>query len=973
MPATQPLTNGWKLARVPDVKAGGKQISLPGFDVDPRAWLPAVVPGTVLTSYEAAGRITNPYYSTNLETLERSGLYNTNYWYRNAFYVPSSYSGKRIWLNFDALNWYSDVYVNGALVGSLNGPFKRGKFDITSYVKPGATNCVAVLLYWCDAAVKNSPAFIAAGGWDFMPPIPGRDVGLYQNVYLSTSGPVQIIDPFVKTTLPLPDTSPAKLTLRVGLTNSSARVVRGILYGTIRPDQIMFQTNVVLNPGASRSLTLGPGANPQLSISHPALWWPNGYGPQNLHSMELSFKVGNNVSDQQRFQFGIRQYSYDTNQQLVVYCNGRKIFCKGGNWGMPDAMLKYTPAQLDMAVRLHQKMHFTMIRCWHGNSDLNAFYDACDKYGIMVWDEFWLNGSQVGLAPTNTALFESNAVDKIKRLRNRACLAVYCGENEATPPPQLNTFLNHAISQLDGTRIYIPASNSGCVHGGGPYAVQDPFWYYSSNQNASHGFTTEIGLPSVPPLDSLSRMMPAASLWPIGNAVWQFHDWDTDIGNKGLDQYVNAVNDRYGTATNIADFCQKAQLLNEESYQAIFEAWNAKLWHDCSGVLLWMSQPAWPSTIWQTYDWYFGTGGAYFGCRKACEPIHIQWDCNDGSVKVVNCTLQPLHHLSAEIQVFNLDGTLKYSTNVLNINVAADSVAQCGGLFCSPDLAFHHPATASSVENNKNIPSHAVDNLYGTALGQTTRWSSRYADPQWLCVDLGSNQPIDTVILLWEAAYAKSYQIQVSDDAAHWKTVWSTNSLAHGGYVASRFAPVTARYVRMYASRRGTRWGDSIYEFRVYRTGVWDNHIRDLSPVHFIRLKLKRADGTVLSRNAYWRGITPCDYTALAGLPRVQLQGDAIITTDGATTHLHVALTNATSHVAFGTRLKLVQSSTKKCVLPAIFSDNYFLLFPHESKTISIELANKDAAATSRSLELLVHGWNVVPTRLAIHSKGRAH
>lgn len=964
-PITLYLTNGWQLARVPDVSQTGVQISETNFTAS-SSWITAIVPGTALTSYQVDGVIPDPYFGTNMAvdeeldsspSIDGSGYYDTNYWYRDAFFVPRTFAGQRIWLDFDGINWKANIYVNGAYAGSINGPFIRSKFDITSLVAIGATNCVAVFLDWCDATVDDSPTFIGADSWDFMPEIAGRDVGLYQNVYLTTSGPVRIIDPFVVTSLALPATSPASLTLQVQLTNSSYTAVSGVLSGVISPDGISFQTNLIVQPGSAITYKFSPDSVPQLSVSNPALWWPNGYGPQNLHNLQLSFQTGGSTSDVQSVSFGIRQYSYDTNgHDLQLSCNGQTILCKGGNWGIADAMLKYTPGQLDTAVFLHRQMNFNMIRCWHGNCDLEAFYDACDKYGIMVWDEFWLNGSQDGLAPTDTGMFETSAVDKIKRLRNRACLAVWCGENEAPPPAELNTFLATNISQLDGTRIYFPASNAGGIHGGGPYAVQDPSWYFEN----ANGFTTEIGLPSVPVVESMEAMMPTASLWPVGDTNWLLHNWAADIGNKGLSQYTNYVSADYGAATGIADFCYKAQLLNLQSYQAIFEAWNAQMFssgatNPCSGALLWMSQPAWPSLIWQTYDWYFDLGGSFFGCKKACEPVHLQWDCNDGSIRVINATGHAVNNLTAQIQVFNLDSSLKYSDTVTNINVSTNSQVTCSQLFNGTNLALLQPVTVSSTDNSSDAGTNAVDgNL-------TTRWSSAYSDPQWFYVDLGSTQSFDSVTVLWESAYAQAFQIQVSNDASSWTTVWSTNNMvlsSMGGYSNSSFLPVNARYVRMYGTKRASVWGYSLYEFQVYKTGSANSGITGLSSVHFIKLKLTDTNDDLISDNFYWRGLTPLNYTALDSLPSVRPTGYAVSETDGTNTVITALLTNGTTNIAFDNRLMLVHSATGQRVLPVFFSDNYFTLLPGDSKTVILQFANTNFTASGDAPQLMIEGWN---------------
>ncbi len=955
-PTTQYLTSDWKLARVPDALQSGSQISQTGFNAS--TWVDAVVPGTVLTSYEKAGMIPDPYFGTNMVSLYKSGYYETYYWYRNAFYVPASYAGQKIWLNFDGINWKAEVYVNGTYLGLIKGAFTRGKFDITSLVTTGATNVVAVQIYWCNATVWDSPTFIAAAGWDFTPVfltsgqsenigVAGKDIGLYENVYLSTSDSVTLVDPFITTTLPLPSTSPASLTVKVGLTNTQGSSVSGTLSGIISPEGISFQTNVTLAAASTTFFTLTPGTLPQLSITNPALWWPNGYGPQNLHGLQLSFRVGSSTSDVQNVSFGLRQFTYNTNGvEMQVSCNGQKIMCKGGNWGMPEMMLKYTPEQLDTAVRLHQEMNFTMIRCWHGTSDLKAFYDACDKYGIMVWDEFWLNGSNFGLGPSDSAMFIANSIDKYKRLRNRACLAVWCGENEAVPPASLQLQQNYA--NLDNSRIYIDASNVLPVHGGlGLYEEVDPNYYFTH----AYGFTTEIGSTCVPSLESMKAMIPAASLWPPGDRNWILHNWQYNIGG-----YTNQLATSYGPLTDITNFCAKAQLLNYQTFRAIFEAWNGQMWNSpsgspCSGVLLWMSQQCWPSIIWQTYDWSFDATGGYFGSKKGCEPVHIQWNSDDSSIRIVNATPQSLSGVTASIQVCNLNGVPQYATNLPALNVAANTVSNfftlSGGL---TNLALNRPTYASSCDNVNDTNAYAVDGNI------SSRWSSAYSDPQWFYVDLGATQTINTVVIMWES-YGKAYQIQTSTDAVNWTTNWSTTT-ATGGTVTSQFTSTSARYVRMYGIQRGTGWGYSMWEFQVFNMPAGGNWMNNLSSTYFIKLKLNDGGGNLLSDNFYWVGTNYLKFTALNSLPTVNPGGSAVYGLTNGTATITATVTNGSTNVAFDLVLKLQNQTTGARVLPAIYSDNYFSLLPHEARTVTIEVAAGNPAA-SGPLRLLLGGWNV--------------
>jgi hypothetical protein len=136
----------------------------------------------------------------------------------------------------------------------------------------------------------------------------------------------------------------------------------------------------------------------------------------------------------------------------------------------------------------------------------------------------------------------------------------------------------------------------------------------------------------------------------------------------------------YGAPEGIEDFCRKAQMVNMEVYKAIYEAWNDRMWNDCTGVMIWMSNPAWPSLTWNTYDYYMEPTAAYFACRKACEPIHIQWNIVTNHIKVVNSTLNELRGLNAEAVLYNLDGSL-VQTKTAQLNCPANSVQDCLQLF----------------------------------------------------------------------------------------------------------------------------------------------------------------------------------------------------------------------------------------------------------------------------------------------------
>ncbi|MDF2543958.1 MAG: beta-mannosidase [Herbinix sp.] len=934
------LDNGWKLARVPDINLNGAELSDPSTHIQAN-WIDAIVPGTALTSYESAGMIPDPYYGRNMLDISQDE-YNVDYWYRNTFTFPSEMKGNHLWINFDGINWKAEIYINGSYLGRIDGPFIRGKFDITSYIQFDKVNCIAVKIIWCQAKEVDTPTFICVNSWDFMPPIPGRNVGIYKDVYLSTSKEVAIVDPFLKTDLPLPNTNYADVMVSVDLQNYTKETVIGKIKGVILPGNISFEQPVTLEADHKVTQLLTYTDFPQLRIKNPKLWWPNGMGDANLYTLQLTFETNGVLSDIKTIRFGIREYSYDTSEgdDLKLCVNGYPVMIRGGNWGIPDAMLKWSDDEFDTSVRLHKEMNFNMIRTWHGTSDFDAFYNACDKYGIMVFEDFWLNGV---FYPKEPDMFYANAIDKFKRLRNRTCLALWCGENEAIPPKDLDKFLSDTYDELDGTRLYISSSNSSPVHGGISYGIEDPSWYFK----VSKGFVTEVGGVTVPVVESLRKMMPEDKLWPIGNEVWDLHDFDFDIGNKQIDRYKASINSRYGLATSIEDFCEKAQLVNLETYRAIFEGFQDKMWNGTSGVLLWMSQAAWPSTIWQTYDYYFEPTGAYYGSKLACEPVHVQWNSYTGNIKVINNTSTEYRNSTVNAKVYNMDGSLKLEKKA-EVNISSCSALSCFDLFdtIGDNIAYQKKVTASSSGSDFS-PDKITD---GDA---TTRWAAEEQGNQWVEIDLGAQYDIDNIIITWEAAYAKSFHVQVSSDESNWYTVYEKEN-GSGGIDNINFSSAKARYVRLNCTKPGTMWAYSIYDIIINSSGTTSAGSSDLSKVHFIKLQLNDENGHLLSENIYWRSKESMDYTDLAYLPDVDLVASAKKEILDDNTILTVNVTNTSNTPAVGIRLKAVNKVSGLNILPAFYSDNYITLMPGDHKDITIQYATG-----SEQSALILEGFNI--------------
>ncbi len=673
------LTNGWKLIKAPFISSTASKISSVGFQDS--KWLPALVPGTVLSSYIDYGAIPDPNYGDQQFQISDS-FSRTDYWYRNEIEIPPSFYGDQIWLNFDGINYVAIVYVNGDSLGTIRGTFAQQKFDISRYVSAGEKAAIGVLVspppYPTDVMTKtpdsttfnleyglNSPTWIPAGAWDWIVTIRDRNTGIWNDVYITQSNGVSIENPWVITDLKLPDTTSAELEIQSELANHTGELIEGTLRYTIHPGNVTLDQNVVLEAYQSKVISIDQDSHTALKFSNPKLWWPNGYGEQNLYTLKAEFIMGEKTTDTKSIQFGIREFSYEPRPEAtILLVNGHRVMARGGNWGISESMIRFKEDDFKNAIKMHKELNFTMIRNWSGSVSDRNFYEYCDKYGILIWDEFWYSG---GPTPSDTELFMNNAITKIKNRRHHASLAVWAGANETELPEPLYEQIPSAIEELDGTRLYVHQSAEGLVRGGGPWVTQDPKFWFGEN---ARGFMTEVGMTTVPPIESMREMMPEKSLWPI-NEMWALHDF-IYRSYPHSNVYAEQIDKRFGKAKDLKDFTRKAQLLNMQDYKAIYEGFMAKLFEDASAVMVWMSHPAWPSLVWQIYDYYWEPTGAYWGAKKASEPIHILWNPINEEVIAVNHTNRTLDQVEAIATLYNLDGTMQSSQSQL-ITVAPAS------------------------------------------------------------------------------------------------------------------------------------------------------------------------------------------------------------------------------------------------------------------------------------------------------------
>ena len=899
--------------------------------------VPAIVPGCVFASYVAAGVEADPKFGDNAYRTDKS-RYDRNFRYTGLFPTPPVGEGRTLWLRFEGVNRKGTVRLNGHQLGHLDGFMQPGDYDITRLVAPDGENRLEVEVEWVGYPVPNfrSPTYISSAGWDWMPYAPGLLSGITDDVYLSLSGDVRLVEPWVRTKVP--DREHAKVELLTDVENRSDKACEGVLRGEIRPGGIAFSHPVRLEAGERRTIRLTEREVPGLAVEHPQLWWPNGMGDPALYTCRLVFETDGRQSDARTVTFGIREYGYEWHDGIFrLKINGEPVYVKGGNWGMSEWLLRCRGEEYDTRVALHRHMHFNMIRNWIGSTTDEEFYDACDRHGIMIWDDFWLN-SHPNL-PHDLGAFQQNAVEKIKRLRNHPSIAVWCGDNEGVPQAPLDDWLRGDVAHYDGgDRLYQSISNAQGLSGSGPWANFHPGWYFAAypmpygyKGRPAWGFRTEIGTAVFTTFESFRKFMPEESWWPR-NDMWDKHFFGKSAANAAPDKYFETVAENYGEADGIEDFCRKAQLLNLEVNKAMYEGWQHHMWDDATGIMTWMSQPAYPSFVWQTYDYYYDLNGAYWGVRKACEPLHIQWSYADNTVKVVNASGEAYNGLRATAAVYNMDGSeVKRYAQRAALSSLPNTAVKVMTLPFPEDrnLARGKKTVASSSENDD---SHAAKSVTDGNTGSS--WRSGGPGEQWVMVDLGAPTEFSDIVLTWESEAAKAYEILASDDASTWRTVY-TSGKPSTPIDQIRIDPVTARYVKLQGTAPHDDWQLVLFEMELYGP---ETPAEELSPVHFIRLRLTDDAGNLLSENFYWRSNRLGDYRALNDLEPAKLDVRTKAETVDGKRIIRATVTNRGRSVAFAVRLMPVYASTGEQILPVIMDDNYFTLLRGETRKVDIEI-----------------------------------
>jgi len=779
------LHKNWQIQSSCEAKATGDQISLAGFD--PAAWHKADIPATVVGALVTDKTYPDPNYATNLDSfpgmshsnkqlfanqdMPEGSPFRCSWWYRTEFPAPAGVE-KNVWLNFLGINYRANIWVNGQKIADTNdvaGTYRAYEFNITKFLKPGTTNALALEIFAPDKGDLGIT-------WvDWNPTPPDKNMGIWKEVFLTSGGPVALRNPFVASKLDA-DYKSAELTISAEVRNASKDAVKGVLHAEL--DGIALQQHVELAGSESKVAKFSPEQFPKLKLAHPKLWWPYQMGTPALNTAKLRFEIGKQVSDTASVTFGIRKVTSELTDKghRLFKVNGRKVLIRGAAWA-PDLLFRWSSARLDADLAYVRDMHLNTIRL-EGRLDRDEFFDKTDKLGILVmpgwtccdaWERWknW-NGDQNRVAAASLR-------DQITRLRNHPSVFVFLNGSDNPPPSDVEQMYLGIEKELDWPNPVVSSaseqraqlSGESGVKMTGPYEYVPPvYWLADTQAGGAYGYNTETSPgPAIPPRESLEQFIPKEHLWPMDN-MWSYHAGGERFTNVNV--FTDGLTRRYGEAASLDDYERKAQAMTYDGERAMFEAYGRNK-YTATGVIQWMLNNAWPSLIWHLYDYYLVPAGGYFGTKKACEPVHVQYSYDNNSVNVVNSTYEALKGMKISAKIYTIDAKEKASRDA-KLDLAADSSTKAFELPAPEGLSTTYFLKLQLHDAAGKVVS---DNLYWLSTKpDTLDWAGRSDTVYTPQKDFGDLTGLNTLPKA-KVTITKSTR---SNGSNHWMTVSVVNN-----------------------------------------------------------------------------------------------------------------------------------------------------------------------------------------------------
>jgi exo-1,4-beta-D-glucosaminidase len=715
----------WQIQSSDKAQQGGAEISSAGFAT--RDWYPVSGRATVMAGLLENGTYKNVFYSDNLRAVQApdasGNLFVNPWWYRTEFTLAAGAQAHTL-LRTNGIIASADLWVNGHLVAdhaTIAGAYPVHEFDVTPWVHAGS-NVLALQVHPAD------PRRSLSIGWvDWNPTPPDNNMGPWRGVDIVRTGPVQLRFPHVASTLSLPDLARAALTVNVEARNLDTVAHEATITGEVAG--VSLRRTVRLAPGQVQTVTFTPKTDPGLDLDHPKVWWPIGMGAHPLYALQLAASVDGAASDKASASFGIRSVTSGLTKQgyrqFVV--NGKPVLIRGAGWA-PDMFLRDDPARMEAEFSYIRNLGLNTIRS-EGKLENERFYELADRDGIMIlagWEccDKWESAAKTGGAPWDDAdvqTAKNSMASEARLLRNHpSVIGFLIGSDNPPPPPIAKMYVDTLHAEGWTLPIIAVATDQGTAETGpsgmkmsGPYAWVPPAYWYADQLGGAFGFNSETSAGAdIPRLEDVTRMLSPLeqeALWKYPQ-VRQYHasaDWSVFAS---IAPFSNALAKRYGAPKSLADYVAKAQLENYDNVRAQFEAYNAHrdAANPSTGVIYWMLNNAWPSLHWHLYDYFMNPAGAYFGARKANEPVHIQYSYDTREVVLVNQTLTDQHGLQAHLRVRNLDGSVRYERRLQAIDLAGNATRQLATLPVPAGLSATYfieleLASASGAPVSRNV------------------------------------------------------------------------------------------------------------------------------------------------------------------------------------------------------------------------------------------------------------------------------
>ncbi len=735
------LRENWFIQPSADVRADGAAISTVGFST--REWYPASLPSTVLSALVEDKVYPDPYIGTNLRSvpgttypifedfsnikMPPNSPFRQSWWFRTEFKLPPEYKGKTIWLGFDGINYRANVWMNGVQVASseeLAGTWRLFQFDVTSAAKAGEMNSLAVEVF------PPQPRDLAITLVDWAPMPADKEMGIWRDVHITATGPVELRYPAVLTRLDLPSTDRATLTIRAEVVNAADHPVETVVKGRI--ENLAFEQPVHLGAKETQVIRFTPEKFAQLNIANPRLWWPAQVGKQELYPLDLSVEVQGQLSDSAHIRFGIRQVTSNIDEKghRLFQINGKNILIRGAGYSF-DLLLRSSPERQQAELNYVRDLNLNTVRL-EGKLENDHFFDLADQMGILIMPG-WCCCDQWENWPAWDKETETIAAaslrDQIRRLERHPSVISWMYGSDFAPPARIEKLYLDILQELEWPNPSISSAAGRTTTVGpsgvkmtGPYEYVAPsFWYLDTRHGGAFGFNTETSPgPAIPPVASLRRMLSPDHLWPI-DSVWEYHAGGM---SHTLNVFTEALNQRYGPAKSVEEYSLKAQLQAYEAHRAMMEAYGRNK-YTSTGIIQWMLNNAWPGMIWHMYDWYLRPAGSYFGVKKACEPLHVQYSYDDRSIVVVNSYYQPFTNVKVSARVYNLDMTEKFSKEAV-LNIGPDSSTRA---FSLPAINGLSPTYFVSLTLESAGQIQSTNFYWLSTREETIDWSRQEEDP----------------------------------------------------------------------------------------------------------------------------------------------------------------------------------------------------------------------------------------------------